>query len=280
MRVSPRFRFVLQFAVIVLVAGLAGCSLFHRGKRTDPVEALPVEQLYQRGVDALQNGNYDMATRVFQRLISRFPFGPYTEQSQLNLGYAQYKDDKPEESYSTVNRFIKTYPTHRHIDYAYYLRGLINFNRSAGFLERYVGQDMTKRDQGFIRQSFDDFGALATRYPQSRYADDGRQRMIFLRNVMAQAELNVAFFYYKRNAYVASANRAKAILENYPQTPQSADALAIMVDSYKKLGQDKLADDAERVLKANFPNHPFFAGHWPDYRSNWWKLIPLTNRGQ
>lgn len=280
MRVSRNLRFALRIALIVLLAALAGCSLFNRGKKKgDPVDTLPVEQLYQNGTELLDGGNYDGAERAYQRLISRFPFGPYTEQSQLNLAYVQYKSDKPEDAYSTVNRFIKTYPTHKHIDYAYYLRGLINFNRTTGFLERYIGQDMTQRDQAFQRQSFDDFSALITRYPQSRYADDSRQRMVYLRNMMSQADLYIALFYLKRNAYVAAANRAKAILETYPQTPQAGDALAIMVDSYRKMDQTKLADDAESVLKLNYPDHPFLRGEsWPDYPSNWWKLIPLVKR--
>ncbi|GAA0713984.1 outer membrane protein assembly factor BamD [Dokdonella soli] len=269
----------MRTLLLVLVVALAGCSLFHRGKKGDPMDTLPVEQLYQNGVAALDGGNNDLASRTFTRLIARFPFGPYTEQSQLNLAYAQYKDDKPDDAYSTINRFIKTYPTHRHVDYAYYLRGLINFDRAGGFLEQYVGLDMTQRDQANLRQSFDDFGALVSRYPQSAYAADGRQRMIYLRNMMAQADLNIALFYLKRNAYVAASNRAKSIIEAYPQTPQAGDALAIMVASYKKLGQDKLADDAERVLKLNYPDHPSLHGDWPKYRSNWWKLIPLQNRG-
>jgi outer membrane protein assembly factor BamD len=279
MRVSSAFRFASRFLLLALVVALAGCSLFNRGKKGDPADTLPVEQLYGRGVELLEGGNYDGAARVFQRLTSRFPFGAYTEQSQLNLAYAQYKADKPDDAYSTVNRFIKTYPTHKHIDYAYYLRGLINFNRAGGILERYAGQDMTKRDQANQRQSFDDFGALVSRYPQSRYAADARQRMVYLRNMMAQSDLNIALYYLKRNAYVAASNRAKAIIETYPQTPQAGDALAVMVDSYRKMGQEKLAGDAERVLKLNYPDHPYLHGDWPHYRSNWWKLIPLSNRG-
>ncbi len=248
MRVSPSLKFVLRLAMVALFVTLAGCSLFHRGKKGDPLDTLPVEELYQKGVGVLDDQNYDFASRIFQRLVARFPFGPYTEQSQLNLAYAQYKNDKQDDAYSTVNRFIKTYPTHRHIDYAYYLRGLINFDHSAGFIERYIGQDMTKRDQANQRQSFDDFNALLSRSPQSRYPDDARQRMIFLRNMMAQSDLNSAYFYFKRKAFVAASARAKTIIETYPQSPQSGDALAIMVDSYKALGQDKLADVAERVL--------------------------------
>jgi outer membrane protein assembly factor BamD len=279
MRVSRLSKTIGRIALVTLFAFLAGCSLFHRGKKGDPLDTLPVEELYQHGVDALEAGNNDLASRSFERLVARFPFGPYTEQSQINLAYAQYKDGKPDDAYSTVNRFIKTYPTHRHIDYAYYLRGLINFNRSAGMIERYVGQDMTKRDQANLRQSFDDFGALVTRYPTSVYTADSRQRMVYLRNMMAQSDLHIAVFYLRRNAYVAAANRAKSIVETYPQSPQAGDALAIMVESYKNLGQPKLADDAERVLKLNYPDHPFFSGHWPEYRSWYWKLIPLSNRG-
>lgn len=284
MRVSPAFpffvrNFVLRSVLLVLVVAFAGCSLFNHGKKGDPLDTLPVAELYQKGVDALDGGNNDLASRAFERLISRFPFGPYTEQAQLNLAYSQFKANKPDDAYSTINRFIKTYPTHRHIDYAYYLRGLINFDRAGGLLERYVGENMTKRDQANMRQSFDDFGALVSRYPQSRYTADGRQHMIYLRNMMAQSELNIALFYLKRDAYVAASNRAKSIIETYPQTPLIGDALAVMVESYRNLGQQKLADDSERVLKLNYPDHPFFKGHWPHYRSNLWKLIPLSNRG-
>lgn len=280
MRVSPVSRIVLRIFVVTLVAALCGCSWFKRAGKGDPMETLPVEQLYQQGVEALDSGNNDFAMRSFQRLISRFPFGPYTEQSHLNLAYAQYKDHKPDDAYSTANRFIKTYPTHRHIDYAYYLRGLINFNRTTGFLERYVGQDMTRRDQANARQSFDDFGSLVTRYPTSRYAEDARLRMIHLRNMMATSELNIALYYLKRGAYVASSNRAGSIVQAYPQSPQAGDALAVLMLSYAKLGQEELSGDARRVLELNYPAHPALAGKWPDYPSNWWKLVPLTNRGQ
>ena len=138
---------------------------------------------------------------------------------------------------------------------------------------------MTKRDQAFVRQSFDDFADLLRRYPNSRYVPDARQRLVYLRNGMAQSELSISMFYLRKGAYVAAANRAKALVESYPRTPQVGDALAVMSESYHKLGQEKLATDAERVLKLNYPNHPYFAGDWPRYRSNWWKLLPLTNRG-
>lgn len=279
MRVSRQTRVVARIVFIVIsVALVAGCSLFG-GKKVDPLEVGTVEQLYERGKVANEKGDYNQAVKVFSRLIARFPFGPYTEQAQLDEAYAQYKLNKPDDAYSTVNRFIKTYPAHKHIDYAYYLRGLINFDREEGLLERYAGLDMTQRDQSYLRQSFDDFAALVKRYPDSRYASDAKQRMIFLRDGMAQAELNVALFYLRQGAYVASANRAKAIIETYDQSRQVGDALAVMIKSYHQLGQDKLASDADRVLKLNYPEHPSLTHEWPVWRSNWWKLIPLTNRG-
>lgn len=279
MRVSRQLRAVSRVLLVLLVLGLAsGCSFFGK-KKADPLETLSVEQLYERGKNFNETGRYDDAAKTFERLVGRFPFGPYTEQAQLDQAYAQYKMNKPEDAYSTVNRFIKTYPAHKHVDYAYYLRGLINFGREEGLLERYVGLDMTQRDQAFVRQSFDDFATLIKRHPDSRYAPDARQRMIYLREGMAQADLNVALFSLRQGAYVAASNRAKHILETYDQTRQTGDALAVLVKSYRALGQEKLADDSERVLKLNYPQHPALASEWPDWRSNWWKLLPLSNRG-
>lgn len=279
MRASSLHSIFLRLAVLALAVALAGgCSLFKRGEKVDPDESLAAAELYQKGVEMLEGGSYQSAARRFQRLIARFPFGAYTEQAQINLAYALYKDNKPDEAYSSINRFIKTYPTHKHIDYAYYLRGLINFNRAGGIFERYAGMDMTRRSQTNLRQSFDDFNSLVSRYPDSRYAADARLRMIYLRNLMAQAELNIAFYYLEREAYVASANRAKAILETYPGAPQVTDALAVLATSYRKLGQHELAEEAERVLQLNFPGHAYFDGKWPRQRSSWWKLIPLYDR--
>lgn len=271
MRIS---RFILLLLVPLLFA--AGCS---RVKKDDAAETLPVEGMYAEAKSALEFGNLDRSIKFYKRLIARFPFGNYTEQAQMELAYAEYKSHKPDDAYSSINRFIKTYPTHKQIDYAYYLRGLINFTRESGLLERYVNMDMTKRDQGFPRQAFDDFSELVNKLPDSQYVEDARQRMIYLRNAMAQAELNVAKYYLHRGAYVAAANRSKYIVENYQRTPQAGDALAIMTESYKSLGQDKLADDSEQVLKLNYPDHPYFKGHWPTRPAFWKRIVPFTNKG-
>jgi outer membrane protein assembly factor BamD len=273
MRVSPLIRLVFLAALLALGA----CS--RDGKKGDPIETLPVDQVYALGKEALQKGNLDRAARTYERLVARFPFGPYTEQAQLELAYTQYKDHKEEEAYSAVNRFIKTYPTHKHIDYAYYLRGLINFGRSDGLLERYVSRDETKRDQAYALQSFEDFSELVKRYPDSRYAGEARQRMIYLRNNMAQAEVGVALFYLRQKAYVAAANRAEKVVETYQRTPQAGDALAIMTEAYARLGQEKLSADARRVLELNYPEHLYLQGKYPPKRHAWKRLIPFTDRG-
>lgn len=268
MRVSPLLKVFLLLSIVFL----AGC---HHGTKKDATEVLPVDQMYTVAKQALLDGNMSKAIQYDQRLIARFPFGPYTEQATLDLAYAQYKTGKPADAYSTINRFIKTYPTHKHVDYAYYLRGVINFDRDKGFLDHYANQDMTKRDQGNTLKSFEDFSDLVTRFPNSRYSADARQRMIYLRDNLAKAQLNVAEFYLRHGAYVAAANRAKDIVDKYQRTPEVGDALAVMIISYKKLNQDKLAADAERVLKLNYPNHPYLVGRWPP-RSHWWnRMIPF-----
>lgn len=268
-----RFSSASKLISLSLFLVLAGCH--HGAKKGDEAEYLPVDKMYETAKAALDDGNLGKAIKFDQRLIARFPFGAYTEQATLDLAYAQYKSNKREDAYSTINRFIKTYPAQKHVDYAYYLRGVINFDRDIGFLARYANQDMTKRDPGYSLQSFEDFNDLVTRFPNSKYAPDARQRMIYLRDNLATGELHIAKFYLREGAYVASANRAKDILEKYQRTPAAGDALAILVISYKKLGQDKLAADSERVLKLNYPNHPYFTSKWPKYPHWWWRMVPF-----
>ena len=258
--------------LLLLALFAVGC---HRDKKQDDAEVLPVDQMYSTAKDALMSGNEAKAIRYYTRLIARFPFGPYTEQSQMELAFAQYKDGKNDEALSTINRFIKTYPTQKHVAYAYYLRGIINFDRDRGFLANWANQDPTKREMASTLQSFEDFGELVSKYPDSRYTPDARLRMIYLRDNLSRAQVYVAKFYYKRGAYVAAINRAKDVLERFDRTPAAGDALAIMALSYKAIGQDKLANDSERVLKLNYPEHPYFAGHWPDYGHWWGRLVPF-----
>jgi outer membrane protein assembly factor BamD len=278
---SPILRPSLKIALLApLLLALAACSLFHRGEnRKNPGDTLPVDQLYNLATKRLKNGNYDNAEKLYGRLIARFPYGPYNEQAQIDLAYAYYKDDKPDEAYSAINRFIKTYPAQKHIDYAYYLRGLINFDRTGTMLERLSQRNASRRDQGYALQSFDDFSQLVQRFPTSRYANDARERMIWLRNGLAESELNVAEYYLRQKAYVASANRAEYIIEHYQRSPQVADALAVLAKSYHLLGQQKLAEQTAQVLKLNYPDHPYLRNpnRWPKHHSWAWRLIPLTS---
>ncbi len=263
-----------RFLLLLLVVFAVGC---HHIKKPDDTEVLPVDKMYEVAKAALVSGNETKAIKYYQRLIARFPFGPYTEQATMELAFAQYKGGKNEDAYSTIGRFIKTYPTQAHADYAYYLRGVINFDRDRSFLDRYANQDLTKRDQGNTLKSFEDFNELITKFPNSRYAADGRERMIYLRDNMSKAQVHILLFYLKRGAYVATINRSKDILERFDRTPAAGDALAAMVLSYRALGQDKLAADSERVLKLNYPDHPFFRGRWPNYGHWWNRMVPFRS---
>jgi outer membrane protein assembly factor BamD len=263
MRLSTLSRLLL---CVALVVALPGCKTVGGwfGKDKDPkTETLAVEQLYDEAHDSLRGGHYGEAQRYYTRLIARFPFGPYNEQSQLDLAYAQYKSGKPDDATSTIDRFIRTYPRHAHIDYAYYLKAVINFDRNVSFLNKIFRTEPAARDLNAPTTSFNDFNEVLRRYPNSRYADDARQRMVYLRNELARHEMIVGLYYFRRGAYVSSANRARFLLENYPQSELQGDAVALLAASYKGLGQEQLAADARRVLEANNPEHPYLRGKWP-----------------
>ena len=267
---------VKLFAVFVLVMSISACSLFgHR----DTVDTMPLTELYSTAHGYLEHGDYSAASRAYQRLIARFPSGQYNEQAQLDLAYSQYKDNQPDDALSTINRFIKTYPANKHVDYAYYLRGLINFGRTTGVVERFTKSTggQSRRDQGYNLQSFDDFSELARRFPDSAYTADARQRMIYLRNLLAQYEINVAEFYLRHNAYIAAADRSQYVIEHYQQSPQTGDALAILTRSYLALDRKTLAAQTRDVLALNYPQHPYLTdSKWPRAPSTVRKLIPFS----
>ena len=270
----PAFKIL---AVLALTVSMSACSLFHH--KRDTLDTMPVDALYNNAHNSVENSDYAAAIRAYQRLIARFPSGPYNEQSQLDLSYAQYKDNQLDDAYSTVNRFIKTFPSNNHIDYAYYLRGLINFDRTSGVIERYIYRESAqdRRDQGYNLQAFDDFSELTRRYPDSAYAADARQRMIFLRNSLAQFEIDVAEFYLRNKAYVASADRSQYVIEHYQQAPQTGDALAILTRSYLMLNHEELAKQTREVLALNYPNHPYLTDpKWPHAPSTLRKMVPFS----
>lgn len=254
------------FLFLALALSLGGCKTvggWFGGDGKAETETLPVEALYAQAREYRDNGNYDNATKYYQRLIARFPYGPYNEQAQLDLAYVLYKEEKPEDATAAIDRFIRTFPQHPHIDYAYYLKALINFDRGTGFLTRLTRRDASARDLSGPIQSYNDFNEVLRRFPSSRYAVDSRQRMVYLRNALARYELNVGLYYYRRGAWVSAVNRGKYALETYPQSQYDGDAVALMAASYDKLGDKTLAADARRVLALNYPDHPATKGEWP-----------------
>ncbi|HZH43457.1 MAG TPA: outer membrane protein assembly factor BamD [Lysobacter sp.] len=275
---TPRtasLRLLLLLLIVALTA--SGCARI-RGifKDDDGNENQPVETLYEKGHNSMRNGNWDNAEQTFRRLVAQYPYGPYTEQALIETAYAQYKAGKHDDAISTIDRFIRTYPTHRHIAYLYYLRGLANSRRDALFLQRMWRLDVSRRDLATPQQAYNDFALLTERYPNSRYAADARERMVALRNLFARHELDVALYYLRRGAYVGAVQRAKTLLETYPQSQYQNDAVAVLASAYRGLGNETLAADAERVLKTNAPEHPYFAGDWPDYPSALRKLNPFA----
>ncbi len=214
--------------------------------------------LYRRAQSGLRTGNYTESITRLQRLEARFPFGRYAEQAQLELIYANHMTRDIDAAQAAANRFIRLHPQHPNVDYAYYMKGLTSLAMDRGSFSRFMKSDSARRDVSHLKQAFADFSELVTRYPRSEYAKDARQRMIHLRNVLAQSEVHIATYYLERGAYVAAANRARHVIENYPQTPAVPDALAVLVEANWKLGLADAANDALKVLALNFPDYPGF----------------------
>ena len=271
----PSFKLIALLLVVVMTA--SGCARFGKMfKDDDADENVPVEQLYDKAHTSMTFGNWSAAEVSFKRLVAQYPYGPYTEQALVETAYAQFKAGKHEEAISSIDRFIRTYPTHRLTSYMYYLRGLVNSSRDTVFLQRVWKLDASRRDLATPTQAYNDFSIVAERYPNSRYAADARQRMAELRNMFARHELETALYYLRRGAYVATAARAKHLLETYPQSIYQNDAVATLAAAYTGLGNETLAADAKRVLQQNEPNHPYLSGDWPDYPSNLRKLNPFA----
>ena len=276
MRASLLFRLALLATLAVALPGCKTVSGWFGGDKEERTERLEVEQLYAEAHENMLDGDYSVAHKYFTRLIARFPFGPYNEQSQLELAYTQYKIGKPEDATSTIDRFIRTYPRHRHIAYAYYLKAIVNFDRNIGIMSRVFRTDPAARDLNGPLTSFNDFNEVLRRYPNSIYAGDARQRMVYLRNELARHEMVVGLYYLRRGAWVSAANRGKYLVENYPQSAYEDDAIALMAASYEKLGQATLAADAKRVLQQNYPEHPYLTGKWPNDEGFIRKLNPFA----
>lgn len=241
----------LATIVLILAGLLGGCGLLP--EQIDETKDWSAQRLYSEAKDAMNDADWEKAIDLFEKLEARYPFGRYAQQALLESAYAYYKFDEPESATAAVDRFLKTYPRHPHTDYAYYLRGLVNFHRGDTLVDRFLPRDPAERDAGAARQAFFDFGELVKQFPDSRYAQDAGQRMVFLRGNLARYEMHVADYYMRRGAYVAAANRAKQVIESYQGTPAVPEALEVLVRAYRRLGLEDLAADAERVLQLNYP---------------------------
>lgn len=249
---------VLGSVLLAATLTLGGCGLLPEVK--DETAGWSAQKLYSEAKDNLNDGNYERAVKLFETLEARYPFGRYAQQAQLEVGYAYYKDNEPISAIAACDRFIKLHPNHPNVDYAYYLKGLANFNDDLGLLGNLVDQDMSERDPKAARDAFLAFKELVTRFPDSKYAPDSIARMKYLVNALAGNEVHVARYYLKRKAWVAAANRAKVVLTDYPQAPALEEALGIMVVAYDNLHLAAPRDDALRVLKLNFPNSKYLKG--------------------
>lgn len=205
---------------------------------------------------AVDGGNYEKAIKLYEALESRYPFGESSAQTQLDVAYAYYKNGDPEGAIAAADRFIKINPRNQGVDYAYYLKGLVNYNRGIGFLDRFLPTDTSQRDPGNARDAYNNFAELIRRYPGSKYVADARLRMIALKNNMAMYEVHVARYYMKRKAYVAAANRASYVIEKFQRTPAVPYALQVMQEAYTQLDMKDLANDVTRVYEQNYPDGP------------------------
>ena len=214
---------------------------------------------------------WDRAIKLLEKLEARYPYGRFAQQAQLDVAYAYWKSGERASAIAAADRFIKLYPNHANVDYAYYLKGLVNFNENTGILSILDNPDMTERDSKGSRESFEAFKELVNRFPDSKYTEDARGRMRYLVNSLAQYEVHVARYYMKRGAYVAAANRAQFAVQSYPQAPALEEAVFIMVKAYDALDMADLRDAADRVMRKNFPESRYLTGK-VTRDAPWWKL--------
>jgi outer membrane protein assembly factor BamD len=261
-------RSLAAVAILSLTLLATGCSTFGEADETAGWSA---NKLFTEAKNAIADGNFERGIKYYEKLEARYPYGRYAQQAQLEIAYAYYKQQEPVPAIAACDRFIRLHPTHPNVDYAYYLKGLVNFNEDLGVLGYVANQDLTERDPKAARESFEAFKELVTRFPNSKYAPDATLRMKYLVNALAAHEVHVARYYMKRGAFVAAANRAQFAVRTYPDAPANEEALFIMVKAYDALGLNDLRDDSERVMKKNFPNSEYYK-RGLNRSEPWWKL--------
>lgn len=263
----------MRSSVLLALAALliAGCGIFS-GQDPDETIGWSAQRLYGEAKDHMASKQWDQAIKMFEKLEARFPYGRFAQQAQLEAAYCHWKAEDRASALAAAERFIKLYPNHPHVDYAYYLKGLVNFNEDQGILGFLAAPDMSDRDPKATREAFDAFREVVTRFPESKYAADSAARMRYLVNALASHEVHVARYYMKRSAYIAAANRAQHAIKYYPQAPAVEEAVFILVKAYDALGMTELRDAADRVMQKNFPESDYLkaGGRRPDVP--WWRL--------
>jgi len=246
---------ILKYALVFLLGiALIGCA--GNDELPDVAADTGEQQIYEQAQRYLRSSNWDLAVRSLQLLESRYPFGKYAEQAQLELIYAHYNGYEQEAAVEAADRFIRLHPAHPNVDYAYYMKGLAAYSANEDLFSRFLPTDASERDTSQAKEAFAEFNQLVTRFPDSPYAADARARMLHLRNLLARHEIIVANYYFRRGAYLAAANRGRYVVENFQRTPAVADGLAVMAQGYILLGLDDLAEDAIKTLALNYPEHP------------------------
>lgn len=262
-------RSIAVVALVVSGFGLVACS---STPKEDPNSTEAVERLYAEAKDDLAGGNLDRAVKSLERVEGRAAGTLLAQQATLDLAYAQYRSAERASAQATLDRFIRLHPSSPALDYALYLRGLVNFNDNLGLLGALSRQQLSERDQQASRDAYQSFKQLVQQFPQSRYAPDAQLRMDYIVNSLAEYELHVARYYYRRGAFLAAANRAQHVVVDYPQSPSNEEALYIMMSSYRRLGLDQLSADAERVLTKNFPDSRYATNGLSTAQKTWWQF--------
>ena len=258
----------IMLAAVLLLSACAGTD----GQKDD-TDIWTEAKLYSEGTDKLNGGDFVKCGKYFEKLEARFPFGPYSQQAQINSAYCYWKANEQTQALVAIDRFIKLHQGSPNLDYAYYLKGLITFNDDLGWLGKFTGQDLSERDPQASKDAFESFKVVVERFPNSKYAPDALDRMRYIVNALAEADVIVARFYYQRGAYLASANRAQLVIRDYDRAPAVEEALYILYKSYEKLGMVELSNDTARVFKLNFPDSPMLeTGQRVKKERRWWQF--------
>jgi outer membrane protein assembly factor BamD len=271
-RIGQRLATSIASACLLSSAALlSGCA-----GDNDETAGWSQNKLYVEAKDAMDGGDNAKCVKYFERLEARFPFGPYAQQSQINVAYCHWKDGDLAQAITAVDRFLQLHPGHPSVDYAYYLKGLITFNDNMGFLGKLTGQDLSERDPRAARDAFEAFKTLTTRYPESKYTPDALDRMRYIVNSLADSDVNTARYYYRRGAYLAAINRAQRAITDYDRAPATEEAVYILHKSYEALNMKDLSNDALRVLKLNFPDSQILVTGKrtgaDENKASWWQI--------